>query len=89
MRSPAPRDWRLVSRVECHLCEEMAEVLEAGLGPRGLAWIEVDVDSDPELRARYGDTVPVLLRDGRAVAKVRLDERTLKRLVAGARVAER
>ena len=83
MKPPALREWRLVTRIDCHLCEEMAAVLESGLGPRGLAWTEVDVDSDPELRSRYGDTVPVLLRDGRAVAKVRLDPGLLRRLIAG------
>jgi hypothetical protein len=79
----APRDWRLVTRIDCHLCEEMAAVLERGLGRRGEAWTEVDVDSDAELRARYGDTVPVLLRDGRPVAKVRRDPALLRRLIAG------
>jgi hypothetical protein len=83
MRPAAPRDWRLVTRIDCHLCEEMAAVLERGLGRRGEAWTEVDVDSDAELRARYGDTVPVLLRDGRPVAKVRLDPALLRRLIAG------
>ena len=35
-------------------------------------WEEVDVDSDPELARRYGDSIPVLFVNGRLFAKVRL-----------------
>jgi hypothetical protein len=80
-RAPAPAEWRMLTRQGCHLCDQMAVVLDRGLGPRGTAWIEVDVDGNPELRDRYGDSVPVLLRDGRPVAKVRIDDSTLRRLV--------
>jgi hypothetical protein len=83
----AGSEWRLLGRHGCHLCEEMAAVLERGLGPRGSAWLEVDVDQDAALRERFGDTVPVLLRDGRPVAKVRLDAAALRRLIAGRRPA--
>lgn len=30
----------------------------------GFGWAAVDVDTDPELRAEYGDRVPVILVDG-------------------------
>jgi hypothetical protein len=33
---------------------------------------EIDVDSDPVLAARYGESVPVLAIDGRVAFKVRL-----------------
>ena len=79
------RDWRLLTRQDCHLCGEMAAVLEQVLGPEGEAWRAVDVDADEDLRGRWGETVPVLLRDGTAVAKVRLDERQLRRLIAARR----
>jgi len=38
--------------------------------PRG--WEEVNVDSDPDLARRYGDSIPVLFVNGRLFAKVRL-----------------
>jgi len=79
------REWRLLTRPGCHLCDEMAAVLERDLGRRGESWIEVDIDGDPALRERFGELVPVLLRDGRPVAKVRLDRPTLRRLIAGRR----
>ena len=81
----APRDWRLLTRAGCHLCDEMALVLDRVLTASGESWTAVDVDLDSELRERWGETVPVLLRDGVAVAKVRLDEVTLRRLISGRR----
>ncbi len=78
-------EWRLLTRAGCHLCDEMAAVLDRVLGVEGESWSAVDVDLDPELSSRWGATIPVLLRDGTPVAKVRLDERQLRRLIAGRR----
>ena len=78
---PEPR-LELVTRRGCHLCEEMEKVLDGVLAARGLSYTKRDVDSDHELRSRFGEVVPVLLRDGRAVAKVRLDRRRLERILA-------
>jgi glutaredoxin len=47
----------LYRRSGCHLCEEMAQQLRA----LDLAFEEIDVDSDPELRLKYGRDVPVLV----------------------------
>jgi hypothetical protein len=35
-------------------------------------WEVVDVDSDPELARRYGDSIPVLFVNGRLFAKIRV-----------------
>ena len=54
---------------------------------RGLDYEAIDVDVDGggdvvgALRERFDDVVPVLLRDGVAVAKVRLDRRQLERIL--------
>ena len=71
----------LVTRPDCQLCDEMKRVLDAVLQPRGLAYETIDVDSDPGLAERFGDVVPVLLRDGQPVAKVRLHRRRLERIL--------
>jgi len=73
--------YEMVTRAGCHLCDEMATVLDAVLPGLGLTWSPRDVDAEPEFRARFTDVVPVLLRDGRPVAKVRVDRRTLERIV--------
>ena len=77
--------YELVTRHGCHLCDEMAALLDEVLPSCGLTYTSRDVDAEPELHARYTDVVPVLLRDGRPVAKLRLDRRTLLRLIQGRR----
>jgi glutaredoxin len=73
--------FALVTRQDCHLCEVMARTLDEILPRYGLSWEAIDVDADPRLRARFAEVVPVLLRDGQPVAKVRVDASTLRRLV--------
>jgi Glutaredoxin-like domain (DUF836) len=56
------REPRLVlySRSGCHLCDEMILALRAQLGAN-FPVVIVDVDSAPELEARYGKRVPLLM----------------------------
>ncbi len=60
----------LYMRDGCHLCEETRDVMQAALEARVLrgepiaSVREVDIDTDPELKARYGDLIPVLALDG-------------------------
>lgn len=71
-------------RRDCQLCDEMLEEI-AALGRRlPLPPLEVvDVDSDPQLKRRYGLEVPVLLLDGTVVCRHRLDLKELTRLLRG------
>jgi glutaredoxin len=68
---PAPPDpapgsrLALLTREGCHLCVVAAETLSRVGGEAGLVPALVDVDTDPELRAEYGDRVPVIMIDGR------------------------
>ena len=80
-RTVPPARYELVTREGCHLCDEMAVLLDEVLPSHGLAWSPRDVDAEPELRERFTDVVPVLLRDGVPVAKVRTDRRSLERIV--------
>ena len=68
---------RLLTRTGCHLCAEAAEVVGRVCAQTGTGWDTVDVDSDPELRAEYGDQVPVVLLDGREHDSFRVDEARL------------
>ncbi|MEJ2086259.1 MAG: glutaredoxin family protein [Acidobacteriota bacterium] len=87
---PAAESWStgyvLLSRQDCHLCEQMRTLLELELPKFGETFQVLDVDSRLEWRGRYGDVIPVLLRDGRAVAKLRLDRRGLRRIVRRSRL---
>jgi Glutaredoxin-like domain (DUF836) len=59
----------LITRHDCHLCEEMEAVIEQVTADSGVVLEILDVDADPDLRARYSDEVPVLLIDGRKAFK--------------------
>jgi len=63
---PLTPDARVVVLVRqgCHLCDDALQVVEAVCRERTVSWRAVDVDLDPELRARYTDHVPVTFVDG-------------------------
>ncbi len=77
--------YELLTRAGCHLCDEMATLLDEVLPEHAQSYTVRDIDAADSaataLRERFGDVVPVLLRDGQPVAKVRLDRRTLERIV--------
>ena len=70
---------RLLTRANCHLCETAAETLARIGAEAGLVPDAVDVDTDPELRAEYGDRVPVVLLDGREHSYFTVDVDRLRR----------
>lgn len=83
--SRAPRFDRVVlyTRVGCHLCDEMKLILERYRS--SLPDIEeVDIDSDPDLAARFTECVPVLEIDGKVRFRGRLNEVLLRRLIEAA-----
>jgi hypothetical protein len=63
---------KLLSRPGCGLCEEMQAEVDRLLGEKAREWEIVDVGSDPELAARYGESIPILFVNGRLFAKTRL-----------------
>ncbi|HYG80258.1 MAG TPA: glutaredoxin family protein [Pyrinomonadaceae bacterium] len=74
----------LYTRPGCHLCEEAKrEMLAAGCDD-GYTLEEVNVETDPALKERYGWEIPVVLINGTKAFKYRLtaDEfrRKLERL---------
>ena len=62
----------LYSRTDCRLCEDMLAALRSRVGAEFPVTI-VDVDSDPELEARYGEHVPVLVAGETELCRHRLD----------------
>jgi glutaredoxin len=65
------------TRPGCHLCDDACAILEQyGLTPQA-----VNIDEDPELAARYGLIIPVVLLDGREYFRGRVDEVLLRRLL--------
>ena len=60
----APR-VRLYSRPGCHLCDTARTTVAAVCDELGETWDEVDISTDPDLLARYGEEIPVTVVDGR------------------------
>ena len=69
----------LVTRAGCHLCEEMAAVIEAVAGEFPVRLETRNVDEDEGLRNRYAHEVPVLLINGRKAFKYRVTVVELRR----------
>ena len=69
----APRDATIYSRPGCHLCEEAKQQIAPLLAEFGARLTEINIDEDPELRARYDYDVPVIFLGARKVAKHRVD----------------
>jgi glutaredoxin len=65
----------LYTRAGCHLCDDAKAVLER----IGEPFTELDISTDPELTADYGDQLPVLMLDGRQHDYWRIDEARLLR----------
>jgi hypothetical protein len=63
----------------------MEDLLREVLPDLGVEFTVHDVDSDPEWKSRFGGVIPVLLRDGQPIAKLRLDRRQLMRLARRSR----
>jgi len=77
-----PGEVVLYSRKGCHLCEIVKESLVKLEKHAGFTWREIDVDSDPEVRRRYTDEVPVVFINGRKAFKYRMNEREFLRKLA-------
>ena len=67
----------LLVRAYCHLCDEMRDALMPLAQSASAHVIEIDVDADAAIEARFGDLVPVLLLggvDGLELCHYRLDK---------------
>ena len=66
-------------RAGCHLCDDMVSTLSEWRAELGFEIERVDVDTSPELAARYGAKVPVLMHGSVEVCHFFLDLDALRR----------
>jgi hypothetical protein len=73
----------LYSRPGCRLCDEMKAIVQRVVRSSAtpIRIDEIDISTDPDLEARYGVEIPVLLVDGRKAAKYNVTEEGLTRLL--------
>lgn len=75
----------VMSRQGCHACEAAEADVRRICDELGVAWSVTDVDTDPELRAEYGDRVPVFLVNGEEHGYWEVEEDRLRAALAPAR----
>lgn len=69
----------IYTRPGCHLCEEVKrEMLAAGCADQ-YTLEEVNIDTDPALKERYGSEIPVVLINNVKAFKYRLTANEFKR----------
>ncbi|HWJ51814.1 MAG TPA: glutaredoxin family protein [Propionibacteriaceae bacterium] len=74
----------VLTRQDCHLCEQAIEVVAAVCAETGDSYTTRDVDTDPELLRRYSDQVPVTFVDGAQHDFWRVDPARLRAALARA-----
>jgi len=80
----AGSDVTIYSRPGCHLCEEAKAQITTMLKEFGARLTEINIDEDPELRARYDYDIPVIFIGARKAAKHRVDPTRFRRQLGDA-----
>jgi hypothetical protein len=73
----------LYTRPGCHLCDEARAVIDSlrdSHGPFDLQ--EIDIESTPELHARFLERIPVVEVDGETVSELHVDAQALSDALA-------
>ncbi|MGH3799876.1 MAG: glutaredoxin family protein [Pseudonocardiaceae bacterium] len=73
----------LLVRADCQACAAAQEDIARICAELDVPWRVRDVDADPELRAEYGDRVPVILVDGREHGFWAVQEQRLRAALTG------
>jgi glutaredoxin len=76
-----PMRLELYTRPGCHLGNDLRAICERLAEEIAFDLTEVNIETDPGLRARYEREVPVLFVDGRLVVRFRTSERELRRIL--------
>jgi len=71
----------IYSKPDCHLCDRAKEVLDRCRQQIAFEIEVVDISQKPELLARYGQDIPVILLDGQEIARHFVRERKLLELL--------
>ena len=71
----------IYSKPGCHLCDRAKEVIERCRAKVEFAIEVVDISQNPELLQRYRDDIPVILLDGKEIARHFVRERKLLELL--------
>ena len=76
-----PLRLELYTRPGCHLGNDLRAICERLAAEIAFELIEVNIETDPTLLARYEREVPLLFVDGRRAVRFRTSERELRRIL--------
>lgn len=71
------------TRAHCSLCGRAEWLVEQALAEVPFELVRIDIDSDPELKARYRYEVPLVHIEGRAVLRHRFTATQLRDALRG------
>jgi hypothetical protein len=71
----------LITKADCHLCEDARDAVSRVTSSLGLEWSEELVDNQPDLLERYAEEIPVVLVDGVQRDFWKIDEARLERVL--------
>ena len=71
----------IYSKPDCHLCDRAKEVIERCRNKADFTVEVLDISQDPELFERYRNDIPVILLDGKEIARHFVRERKLLELL--------
>jgi len=77
--------FTLYTKAGCHLCDGAKQFLSDERRRWAFIFETVDIDTDPILREKYGDCVPVLVLDGKVRFRGRINPVLFRRLIKGRR----
>ena len=72
----------LYSRIGCHLCEDMENLLPSYLEKAGLSFTTLYIDNQPDLEQLYGTLVPVLKAGEKEICHYFLDVKALQQYMS-------
>lgn len=79
MTQSTPPLVELLSKPDCHLCEEAKSLLRRLQSEHAFVLREINIAEQPFLLAQYGEEIPVVFINGRKAGKYRLDARQFVR----------
>lgn len=80
-----PREWTLLTRAGCHLCDQALREIEPLVSRLGARLRLVDVDGDAVLKQDYGLDVPVLFVGSQEIARHRINPGGIRAALRDAR----
>ncbi len=69
------------SRPGCHLCDDAKQIVERVRQRLEFQLSFINIESDPDLEAKYGSEIPVVTINGNKAFKYHVDEREFEKKV--------